>query len=213
MLSSSEFDDAGTSTYDGLSVDENSAMAQEDNNANLFYNIVATTYHEVWRDFYAWEQVFCAQRISEAAAATEIQLQAGGMDYAFEDLPDVEAMEIDTTDLVVVGSKDVFTICRWDKEGQLSKTTCSTLSAVQDCRESGGDNAVFRDHPKYESCTPTNAYINSNEEEVTAACSFIKFEECLTFSPREYLETFYAVQWQEDGRDPDRTYLDIQLNS
>ena len=64
---------------------------------------------------------------------------------------------------------------------------------------------VFADHRRYESVSPTNAYIYANKDVARLHCDFVKFHDHADFDWRAYMSNFWSFRWQTPAhtRNPD----------
>jgi hypothetical protein len=155
-------------------------------------------YRDVWDDFYQWEEAYCSRLIVESTAATSAR--PVDADYMIGGTG-ADDVNVENEDVDRLGP--VFTVCEWNEAGELSKARMSARAGIRKSRRTRTRNLVFWDHPTYESCTPINSYIFSNETPSLAACPFVKYGDSPSFNVRAYLWKFHSLEWQDKWRDPD----------
>lgn len=169
---------------------------------NPVYSTIVDTYHEVWQDFYAWDQWDCSEHLGSLAVSAD-QIASGDVDYAFQ--PDSEDVVADGQHDERIEPIDSFTFCEWDVMGQLSKYTVPVKSGATGRRHTRKSNAWFQEHAPYEACTPLNDLVFVNARDALVDCPYIKYGDSPGFNARAYLRQFRSVSWQDPWCDPDRT--------
>lgn len=157
---------------------------------------IERAYHEVWNEFYSWEQEYCTQTLASLAPQ---QLESDDFDYAFE--PDLESMDVDAGDVLDAANQDTahpFTLYEWDDTGLCTRRSVHARTTATRARLQ-----TFTEHRQYESCTPTNGNMLINKSYEDVACPFIPYSDDAQFNARSHLSWFYSVSWQEEWRDPD----------
>lgn len=166
------------------------------------YSIIAT-YHDVWREFYDWEQEYSARELQNISA-TEPML----FDFYLDSDMESDDMNIDDGDAGTGKGAVSITICTWDHFGDFSKerALAHIPHEIVAARTMRKQYDAFQEHRSYESCTPSSGYIFPNIAPDGITCEFIKYGDAVAFDSRRFLRYFYSIGWQDEWRDPDRKH-------
>lgn len=147
-----------------------------------------TVYHDLWKEFYAWEPEDCKKTITELAS-TATQLLGATQICLIS--PITGGMDIDTDDLDFCSLSTYLT----DGSTSHSKTWIQDISAKK-----------YIPHPPYESCTPTvkNIARRHNDPDIFEL-SFVPYQDDPEFNLEEHTLVFDYFAWQTsmDTKDPD----------
>lgn len=181
---------------------EPDVVFRQDEEFELKRQAVITTYEQVWREFYTWEQEHCSRVLRSLAPEP---LEPATSDFGLD--ADPNEMQVDSEDMDTENSGASFTVWTWDASGHASKE----IVHAQPPKATGGDRhamgtdpETFEEHRTYESCTPYNGYIFLDHNTSRKTCRFIKYGDSPLFNSRAYMQSFQMIKWQEPWRDPDR---------
>ena len=154
-------------------------------------NVVKKQFEDVSREYYAWEQTYCSEKI--ASLCVSIPVVASITDFNVH-LDASRETHPETSSVSTAGQQALF-----------------ARYIVHDNGTSGAD-LVHADviniiatpptpYPSYESCTPTSRNILHGDD--PPAMPFLPFADDSSFDPTDYVLDHSRLAWQEGYRDTD----------
>ena len=157
-------------------------------------NIVKKQFEDVSREYYAWEQIYCSEKIASLCVPTPV---VGSITDFNVHLDAPRETHPETSSVSTAGQEALFAryIVHDNGTSEADLVHADVINIIA---------TPPTPYPSYESCTPTSRNILHGDD--PPAMPFLPFADDPSFNPTDYMLEHTRLAWQEGYRDTDSTW-------